>query len=67
MAQSSYCRNYDDPEFDSFMATIDDILWDKVQLFASDLPDQPWRRWFEEGWKPRGAAKKAVRRAGGTW
>ena len=45
--------------FEDWKATIDRILWRDHTLFSDDLPDCPYRDWWEDGVSVRSAAARA--------
>lgn len=53
--------------FTEWMYRVDQAAWRAVGLSADDLPDCPYRRWYDEGIRPAQAARRAIRAAGGQW
>jgi hypothetical protein len=53
----------DDQAFDRWMHTIDEYLLMKVGVARDDLPDAPYRDWYDDGIGPITAAKRAIRLA----
>ncbi len=46
-----------------WFAAVDAIVQRMIGLSAADLPDAPYRDWYEDGETPRQAAKAAIRLA----
>jgi hypothetical protein len=49
--------------FDEWMREVDRAIARKAGLSALDLPDVPYRDWYEDGVRPASAAAKAIRNA----
>lgn len=49
--------------FDDWLAAVDRLLTVKVGLGRDDLPDCPYRDWYDDGYRPAEAAREAVSRA----
>jgi hypothetical protein len=47
--------------FEQWMQKVNDGVGQMVGLSADDLPDRPYRDWFDDGMQPIVAARKAVR------
>jgi hypothetical protein len=54
----------DNPTFEGWMGRVDHLLRRAIGLSADDLPDCPWRDWYEERVRPIRAANKALKAAG---
>ena len=39
------------------------ILSDRTGMSSDDLPDSPYRDWYDDGVKPSGAASRAIKNA----
>jgi len=54
------------PTFEEWLAAIDELLWRGGTGLAhhNDLPDQPWRDWYDERLRPIRAANRALKREG---
>jgi len=51
-------------EFEEWMRELDNTLDRNIGIVSDDLPDQPYRDWFEEGLTPGRAAYRALRHSG---
>lgn len=49
--------------FRDWMGAVDRAVSARVGLSAADLPDCPYRDWFDDGVTPQTAARRAVKRA----
>lgn len=49
--------------FESWLDKVNGHVQAKVGLSYDDLPDQPYRNWFDSGVSPRSAAARAIRGA----
>ena len=49
--------------FDDWMAAVDQLVNERAGLSVHDLPDCPFRRWFDDGVSPSGAARQAIHNA----
>lgn len=50
--------------FESWMDKVGAALRKKIGLSYSDLPDQPWRDWFDSGMTPSKAADQCLKNEG---
>lgn len=50
--------------FEDWMSQVDRIVWQKAGVSVHDLPDVPYRDWYDDGVSPKGAASRAIRAAG---
>lgn len=55
----------DNPTFQGWMHRIDRLITAWAGLSVHDLPDCPFREWYEDRLRPIRAANLALRRAGG--
>lgn len=53
----------DNPTFDQWLVRVNGFL-DRVGLSTNDLPDQPYRDWYDDRLRPIRAANRALRAAG---
>jgi hypothetical protein len=51
---------YNDENYKKWMEKVDRILIKNIGAPSSDLPDAPYRDWYEDGMTPARAAKKAI-------
>jgi hypothetical protein len=51
-------------KFPQWMQAVDDAVWSIAGVSVYDLPDCPFRDWFEDQEQPRTAALHALERAG---
>jgi hypothetical protein len=51
--------------FEQWMQRVDAHVQNVLGLSVYDLPDCPFRDWYEYGMQPERAAKKAIRRIEG--
>lgn len=51
--------------FDEWMKKVDAKVSKRVGMSVHDLPDVPFRDWYEDGKSPKAAATKAIKAAGG--
>ena len=49
--------------FENWLARIDAIVSEKCGLSVHDLPDCPFRDWYDDGVSAASAAKRAIRLA----
>lgn len=49
--------------FDAWMKEVDLNIEKKCGMASLDLPDQPYRSWYEDGMSAKSAAAKAVKYA----
>lgn len=49
--------------FEEWMRAVDVAIAARVGLGSSDLPDCPYRDWYEDGKTPAGAASAAIKAA----
>jgi hypothetical protein len=47
--------------FDDWLRRVDTACWDMAGLSVHDLPDNPYRDWFDDGLEPSKAAKRALK------
>ncbi len=47
-------------DFDEWMDAVDQVICDRTGFLSSDLPDQPWRDWFDDGIGSDEAAQTAL-------
>ena len=50
--------------FNKWMIELNETLIRNVGIDTNGLPDQPYRRWFEEGMSAGRAAYKALKQSG---
>jgi hypothetical protein len=50
--------------FEQWMKAVDLSVWRIAGVSVHDLPDCPFRRWWNDGVKASIAAKRALKRAG---
>lgn len=50
--------------FEQWMTKVDDLVWSKVGCSVHDLPDAPFRDWYEDEMSAKRAANKAIK---GNW
>lgn len=50
--------------FEAWFAAVDKCILDKYGFSVHDLPDKPWRKWYDIGVKPCLAARHALREEG---
>lgn len=53
----------DDQRFHQWKRQVNRLVQSKVGLAADDLPDCPYRDWFDDRMSPKTAAAKAIRNA----
>lgn len=46
--------------FEDWKRAVDHEVNEKLGIGANDLPDQPWRQWYDEGKSAKVAAAKGV-------
>lgn len=46
--------------FEEWKSIVDSILLEKVSMTSEELPDMPYRRWYDEGKTPAMAARGAI-------
>jgi len=51
-------------EYADWMAEIDRLMVAEAGVTHNDLPDQPWRDWYDEGLEPEEAVENALDDAG---
>lgn len=51
--------------FKKWMRIVDGRVWIQAGCSVYDLPDCPYRDWFDRGMTPMAAARKAVKNAKG--
>ena len=49
--------------FEEWKRQVDNILSDRTGMSSDDLPDSPYRDWYDDGVKPSGAASRAIKNA----
>ncbi len=49
--------------FDTWRASVDYWVVAQTGMYADDLPDCPYRDWYDDGISPKTAAKRAIRNA----
>ena len=54
----------DRPTFEAWMDRIDKVLFRNTGVSSGDLPDCPYRDWYDDRVRPIRAANKALKRAG---
>jgi hypothetical protein len=52
-----------DMTFEAWMKEINGHVIRKTGVSVDDLPDCPFRDWYDDGVKPTGAASRAIRNA----
>ena len=52
--------------FEQWLVQVDNAVWSRVGLGRDDLPDCPYRDWYEEEVSPLRAAIRAIRMANGV-
>lgn len=50
--------------FEQWLKQVDEFVKAKTYLCVSDLPDCPYRAWYEGGKTAKGAANAAIKAAG---
>lgn len=55
-----YLDDGDNPSFDDWMHRVDAIVWRCVGMSVYDLPDCPFRDWYDDRLRPSRAASRAV-------
>jgi hypothetical protein len=51
------------PDFDKWMKLVDEAVYARIGCSVHDLPDMPYRDWYDEGLRALAAARKAIRAA----
>jgi hypothetical protein len=49
--------------FEEWMAKVNSAVEHDSSMSASDLPDVPYREWYDDDMTPRAAARKAIKNA----
>lgn len=47
-------------DFDSWMEDVDKFLYKFAFISSTELADQLWRDWYDDGWSSEEAAKQAL-------
>jgi hypothetical protein len=51
------------PDFDTWMKLVDEAVYARINCSVHDLPDCPFRDWYDDGLRALAAARKAIRYA----
>ena len=52
-----------DLDFEMWLTEVDQVVEDRVGMSVHDLPDCPFRDWYDDGMKAATAAGKAIKNA----
>lgn len=53
--------------FEAWFAKVDSLVEGRIGLGCSDVEDQPYRDWFEDGYSPSEAADEVVENVAGEY